>query len=98
MQTSSVPNIWRQRATSALTQPLDRVRRSQLSPEQVLFLKRFHDLLEKRRVHALHFPDSDWRRRLIDKALYSTYQDCLALDVGDEARISLRQGQTINAG
>lgn len=98
MQTSSVSNIWRQRAGSAFNQPLERVRRSPLSPEQALFLKRFNDLLEKRRQHSLNFPQSDWRRRLIDKALYSTFQDCLALDIGEEARASLRQGEATTTG
>ncbi len=86
MQTSHLPNVWRSRTGTSPNSSLDRVRRSTQTAEQALFLKRFHDLLEKRREHSGRLPLTDWRRRLIDKALYSTYQDCLALDVGDEAR------------
>jgi hypothetical protein len=61
--------------------------------EQTLFLRRLEDLLEKRQLHTGLHPDGDWRRRLIDKALYSTYRDCLDLSVGDEARELLQRGR-----
>jgi bifunctional DNA-binding transcriptional regulator/antitoxin component of YhaV-PrlF toxin-antitoxin module len=97
VQTSNIPSAWRQRVGSSIGQPLERIRRTTLSAEQMLFLRRFGDLLEKRREHADRLPESDWRRRLIDKALYSTYQDCLALDVGEEARAVLQHDQPITS-
>jgi hypothetical protein len=62
--------------------------------EQTLFLKRFEALLDKHDRQADLLPGGDWRRRLIDKALYSTYCDCLDLDVRDEVRDILERGRT----
>jgi hypothetical protein len=98
MQSSNVPNVWRPRPGSTANQPLDRLRRSTLSTEQSMFLKRFSDLVEKRRQNVGRFAESDWHRRLVDKALFSTYRDCLDLDVGEEARGILRRGQVTPAG
>lgn len=93
MQSSNIPNVWRPRLSASPHAPLERFRRSTQTAEQALFLKRLHDLADKRRQHADCLAQSDWRRRLIDKALYSTYRDCLSLDVGEEARDILRQQQ-----
>jgi hypothetical protein len=98
MQTSSVHNVWRQRPGSASSQPFDRSTRPSLTPEQTLFLKRLNDLIEKRRANAGPGVPDDWRRRLIDKALYSTFQDCLGLDIGEEARARLRQPEAKTTG
>jgi len=98
MQSSNVPNVWRPRPGSAANQPFDRLPRPALSTEQSMFLKRFSDLVEKRQFNVERLADSDWRRRLVDKALFSTYRDCLDLDVGDEARVILRNGQKTPAG
>jgi hypothetical protein len=93
MQSSNVSNVWRTRPGSPGSPVLDRFRRPAHTPEQALFLKRFQDLLEKRH-HADRLPANDWRRRLIDKALYSTYLDCLDLDVGGEVRDILERGRS----
>jgi hypothetical protein len=98
MQTSSVHNIWGHRPGSAYNPHLDRVRRAPLSPEQTLFLKRLNDLVEKRRLLTPQIGQNVWRRRLVDPALFSTFQDCLALDLGDEARASLRQSEAKTTG
>ena len=82
MQTS---NIWKQRAEFSPSS-FDRSRRSTYTVEQSLFLQRLRDMLEKRRQLDGQLARSDWRFRLLDKALYSTYRDCLALGVTDEAR------------
>jgi hypothetical protein len=97
MQSSNIPNVWRPRGTTPSNPTLDRFRRPTLTFEQALFLKRFQDLTDKRRLHAEILPEDDWRRRLIDKALFSTYRDCLDLDVSDEVRDILERGQrTVN--
>jgi hypothetical protein len=93
MQSSNIPNVWRPRGTTPGNPALDRFRRPALTFEQALFLKRFQDLTDKRHLHAEILPEDDWRRRLIDKALFSTYQDCLNLDVSDEVRDILVRGQ-----
>jgi hypothetical protein len=93
MQSSNVPNVWRTRSGSPGSPALDRFRRPSLTPEQALFLKRFQDLLDKRQEYE-HLAMGDWRRRLIDKALYSTYRDCLDLDVGREVRDILERGRS----
>jgi hypothetical protein len=94
MQSSNVPNVWRPRHGTPGNPALDRFRRPTHTSEQTLFLRRFQDLLDKRYQYADRFPTSDWRRRLIDKALYSTYLDCLDLDVRDEVRDILERGRS----
>lgn len=84
MQTSNTQNLWKPRTGTSPNPYSGGLRRH--SVEQSLFLRRFRDLLEKRQQYSGRFASGDWRRRLIDKALYSTYLDCLSLDVGDEAR------------
>jgi hypothetical protein len=98
MQSSNLPNVWKNRGGSSLTPGLDRLRRREHSFEQAMFLRRFQELLEKKRLYSSTLKTSDWRRRLIDKALYSTYCDCLDLDVRDEVRDILQRGQTVVKG
>lgn len=43
-------------------------------------------LLVRRRVAAHHRHDTTWRLRMLDRALYSTYQDCNAAGAGEVAR------------
>lgn len=61
------------------------------TPAQAFFLMRLQTLIGKRQHHATITQAGDWRTRLLDKALYSTYCDCIALGVGDDARNLLRQ-------
>ena len=63
------------------------------TPLQTLFLRRLQGLIEKRRLHVGTLPPSDWRIRLIDKALYSTYSDCLQVGLSDEAQTLIRQAR-----
>jgi|GEM_PF-2567107 len=88
MQTSNTQHIWSPRAGTAANPFSNTFRRH--TAEQTLFLRRFQELLEKRQHYTERLVPADWRRRLIDKALYSTYIDCLNLKVGDEARDILR--------
>jgi hypothetical protein len=93
MQTRDLTNAWGPQhgptRASASEHPRDVVR----SPEQVLFLQRLENLVLKRQQFAPRAAPGDWRMRLIDKAMYSTYQDCLGLGVGDEARAILQRLQ-----
>jgi len=91
MQTTNLSNVWGTRTSSNPTSSVDRLRRPAHTQEQSLFLHRFEVLLTKRHQHAGRLQPSDWRLRLLDKALYSTYRDCLSLSVGDEAREILRR-------
>ena len=50
-------------------------------------------LQRQRRECANVLDKSDWRMRLLDKALYSTYQDCVGAAVGNEAKLLLGQHQ-----
>ena len=60
------------------------------TPVQQLFLKRFVVLLERRRqFDAQPSPDED-QRKILDKALYSTYVDCVELGTGAEAKSLLQ--------
>ncbi len=61
------------------------------TPVQSLFLLRLQGLIGKHQQYTGRVASSDWRLRLLDKALYSTYRDCVDLSIGDEARNLLRQ-------
>ncbi|MBI2942477.1 MAG: hypothetical protein HYY04_18770 [Chloroflexi bacterium] len=65
--------------------------RRPLTPLQLLFLRRFQSLLEKRQQYTGRVPPSDLRLHLIDKVLYSTYCDCAGCGIGDEAKDLLRR-------
>lgn len=98
MQTTNLSNVWGTRTSSSPASSPDRLRRPSHTQEQTLFLRRFEVLLTKRHQHVGRLQPSDWRLRLIDKALYSTYQDCLAISVGDEAREILRRERATSPG
>jgi hypothetical protein len=91
MQTSNLPPFVGSRPSTPSAVSSDRSRRIVHSAEQTLFLQRFQTLLSKRQQHVGNLRPDDWRMRLIDKALYSTYLDCLQLDVRDEVREILRR-------
>lgn len=82
MQTS---NVWKQRGAISPSS-FDLSRRSPYTAEQSMFLRRLRDMIDKRRQLDGRLARSDWRFRLLDKALYSTYRDCLDLGLGEEAR------------
>jgi hypothetical protein len=63
------------------------------TPIQTLFLLRLQSLVGKRQQYGDRIDVGDWRMKLLDKALYSTYCDCVALGIGDEARALLRQAR-----
>ncbi len=54
--------------------------------QQSLFLSRLVRLLRQRRDYANVLGANDWRMKLLNKAIYSTFCDCLELGVADEAR------------
>lgn len=64
------------------------------TPMQTLFLMRVQGLINKRQQTVGLIDVKDWRIRLLDKALYSTYQDCVELGVGDEAGRLLKKMRT----
>ena len=61
------------------------------TPAQLLFLLRFQRLLDKWQQYLSRLKADDWRMKALNKALYSTYRDCVALGVGEEARGMRRQ-------
>jgi hypothetical protein len=63
------------------------------TPLQTLYLLRLLSLSDRRRQLAGTLPPSDWRVRLVDKALYSTYSDCLQIGLADEAQALVRQAR-----
>ncbi len=66
------------------------------SPMQLFFLMRLSYLQRQRRECANVLEKSDWRMRLLDKALYSTYQDCVSAGVSGEAKLLLGQHSPAN--
>jgi len=55
-------------------------------PLQVFFLLRLGRLLRLRQNVAGSAEAAEWLMRLLGKAIYSTYRDCLEIGVGDDAR------------
>ena len=65
-------------------------------PTQLFFLMRLSFLQKQRRENVNVLDPNDWQMRLLHKALYSTYQDCVREGVGDEAKILLSQSSQSN--
>jgi hypothetical protein len=61
------------------------------TPTQLFFLMRLSFLQRQRRETVNLLDPSDWRMRLVNKALYSTYRDCVEQGVGDEAKLLMAQ-------
>lgn len=66
------------------------------SPLQLFFLWRLSHLQKQRRETMNVLDANDWRMRALNKALYSTYRDCLEAGVGDEAKLLIAQQQQQN--
>ena len=64
----------------------ERPRLKPYSDVQLFFLLRLDRLLRVRREHTTLANSSDWWAKLLSKAIYSTYCDCIELDVGEDAR------------
>ncbi len=58
---------------------------------QLLFLLRLAHLLDLRRKKSAE--EDETLIKLLDRAIYSTFMDCLEQGVGDEARSLLHQGE-----
>jgi len=61
------------------------------TPTQLFFLTRLSWLVRQRRELINTLDTTDWHRKLLDKALYSTFLDCMEEGVGDEAKGLLAQ-------
>jgi hypothetical protein len=61
------------------------------TPTQLFFLTRLSWLVRQRRELINTLDSGDWHRKLLDKALYSTFLDCMEEGVGDEAKGLLAQ-------
>lgn len=63
------------------------------SPMQLLFLMRLTKLLRDRQEWNRRLTPSDWRLRLLNKAIYSTFCDCVEQGVADDARSLFAQNR-----
>ncbi len=63
------------------------------SEVQLFFLLRLERLLRVRREHAALSTSNDWWAKLLSKAIYSTYCDCIEAGVGEDARSLLSRDQ-----
>lgn len=61
------------------------------STVQLFFMMRLSYLHKQRRECVNVIDPQDWRMRLLNKALYSTYGDCEREGVGGEAKTLLQQ-------
>ncbi len=65
---------------------------------QLFFLLRLERLLRLRREHAILSSTSDWWAKLLNRAIYSTFCDCIELGVGEDARGLLAHDQATTQG
>ena len=63
---------------------------------QTFFLERLAWLLKQRRECVNVLSPSHWQMRLIHKALYSTYRDCVEVGVEDSAKELLEKERHSN--
>jgi hypothetical protein len=56
------------------------------APFQVLFLLRLSKLLRDRQDWSKRLAPDDWRQKLLNKAIYSTFCDCVEQGVAEDAR------------
>ncbi|MBI4212929.1 MAG: hypothetical protein HY534_01350 [Chloroflexi bacterium] len=61
------------------------------SPTQLFFLTRLSWLIRQRRELINTLDVSDYRAKLLNKALYSSFLDCVEEGVGDDAKNLLAQ-------
>lgn len=66
------------------------------SPVQLLFLLRLARLLRQRQEYLNVVSSDDWRMRLLNKAIYSTYCDCLEQGIGDDAKALFERDKAAN--
>jgi hypothetical protein len=66
------------------------------TPLQLFFLWRLSYLQKQRREFINVLDANDWRIRGLNKALYSTFRDCIDAGVGDEAKLLIAQQQQQN--
>ncbi len=66
------------------------------SPFQTLFLLRLTKLLRDRQEWSKRLGPDDWRLKLLNKAIYSTFCDCVEQGVAEDARSLFAQSRPGN--
>ncbi|MCL5264804.1 MAG: hypothetical protein M1343_06390 [Chloroflexi bacterium] len=66
------------------------------SPVQLLFLLRLARLLRQRQEYVNVLSAEDWRLKLLNKAIYSTYCDCIEQGIGDDAKALFERDKATN--
>jgi hypothetical protein len=64
-----------------------------LAPLQTLFLSRLSRMLHQEEEWRLRVGSEDWRLRLIRRAIYTTYCDCVGAGLADDARDLVRRNR-----
>ena len=67
------------------------------SPMQLLFLLRLSRLLRQREEYTRLLGPDDWRMKLFNKAIYSTFCDCVEQGIGEDAKLLFQQYQRKSA-
>ena len=60
---------------------------------QLFFLMRLSYLVRRRKEELASLDPSHWKFKLLNKALYSTYWDCVQEGIGEEAKVLLGRQQ-----
>jgi hypothetical protein len=61
---------------------------------QLFFLMRLSFLVRRRKEELASLDPSHWKFKLLNKALYSNFCDCVEEGVGEEAKVLLGQQQS----
>lgn len=61
---------------------------------QLLFLLRLSRLLRQREEYSKLLSPDDWRMKLFNKSIYSTFCDCVEQGTGDDAKSLFQQHQS----
>jgi len=77
-----------------LPHPSGRTQSRNYSPLQALFLIRLNRLLHLRQEAVARRLDGEWRLKLLSKAIYSTFCDCVELGVAEDARTLFERSKT----
>ena len=74
--------------------PADSTRYSSV---QLFFIIRLSKLIGQRHDCARALDTDDWRMKLLNKSIYSTYRDCMDLGIGEDARTLFRREKDAQA-
>lgn len=96
MSTETRPGTGSEPPVDGGNQPFNNRGERPYSPVQLLFLLRLARLLRQRSEYLNVVSVDDWRMRLLNKAIYSNYCDCLEQGISDDAKALFERDKKAN--